>query len=630
MADSRSGIELDVQMLQRRIRVALGEEPGDLVLRGAQVVNVFTESVESANVVIVDGWIAGVGPYDWQASQTVSLSGCAILPGLCDAHVHLESTLLLPSMLAPVIVPHGTTMVIADPHEIANVAGKAGIDLMLQDSEGLPLDVFLMAPSCVPASQWESGGATLNAQDIAELLEHPRILGLAEMMNFPGVLSADPEILEKVAQPTRMGLPVDGHAPALVGQPLQAYVAAGIRSDHESTTVEEALAKAALGMLVQVRDGSMARNLETLLPLLVDDRLGDWCLATDDIQVDDLVERGHIDELLRRVVAGGVPVARAVRHVCLVPARHYGLSDRGAVAPGYRADLFVVKNLVDFASHLVIKDGTVVARDGQYIMPSEVNAASAASATPSAPVGSAMQTAPVGSAVRTMRGHEQHPQSESVHENSVCLGKLTEQAFELRLTNGTSSVAGGTPCPVIGVIPDEILTRNESCKVNVHPSTQCWKFDPKQDICLIACIERHRGTGRVGLGLVRGLGLRKAGAIGSSVAHDAHNLVVAGTTTGDMLACALALAEMGGGFVVAAEGSIVARLPLPVAGLISTHDHRTVLEELKEVTQAARNLGCLLPTPFGTLSFLCLSVIPELRITDQGLLDVTRQELISL
>ncbi len=550
-------------------------------------------------MVIADGWIAGVGPYDWQAAQTVSLTGCAILPGLCDAHIHLESTLLLPSMLAPVIVPHGTTMVIADPHEIANVAGKAGIDLMLQDSEGLPLDVFLMAPSCVPASHWESGGATLNAQDIAELLEHPRILGLAEMMNFPGVLGADPEVLEKVAQPTRMGLPVDGHAPQLVGQPLQAYVAAGIRSDHESTTVEEALAKAALGMLVQVRDGSMARNLETLLPLLVDDRLGDWCLATDDIQVDDLVERGHVDELLRRVVAGGVPVARAVRHVCLVPARHYGLSDRGAVAPGYRADLFVVKDLVDFASHLVIKNGTVVARDGQYVMPPEVSAVS------------------------------QHAQRKSVHENSVCLGKLTEHAFELRLTKVTSPLSGGAPCPVIGVVPDEILTRNETCKVNVHPSTQCWQFDANQDICLIACIERHRGTGRVGLGLVRGLGLRETGAIGSSVAHDAHNLVVAGTTTGDMLACALALAETGGGFVVAAEGSIVARLPLPVAGLLSTHDHRTVLEELNEVTQAARNLGCTLPTPFGTLSFLCLTVIPELRITDRGLLDVTRQELVS-
>lgn len=621
MADSRSGIEHDVRRLQRRIRVALGKEPGDLVLNGAQVVNVFTKNVEPANVVIADGWIAGVGPYDWQAAQTVSLTGCAILPGLCDAHIHLESTLLLPSMLAPVIVPHGTTMVIADPHEIANVAGKTGIDLMLQDSEGLPLDVFLMAPSCVPASRWESGGATLNAQDIAELLEHPRILGLAEMMNFPGVLSADPDVLEKVAQPTRMGLPVDGHAPQLVGQPLQAYVAAGIRSDHESTTVEEALAKAALGMLVQVRDGSMARNLETLLPLLVDDRLGDWCLATDDIQVDDLVERGHMDDLLRRVVAGGVPVARAVRHVCLVPARHYGLSDRGAVAPGYRADLFVVKNLVDFASRLVIKNGTVVARGGQYVMPSEVNAASAASAA---------STIPVGSAVRTLTGKEQHPQPESAHENSVCLGSLTERAFELRLTKVTSPLSGGAPCPVIGVIPDEILTRNETCKINVHPSTQCWQFDAKQDICLIACIERHRGTGRVGLGLVRGLGLREAGAIGSSVAHDAHNLVVAGTTTGDMLACARALAETGGGFVVAADGSIVARLPLPVAGLLSTHDHRTVLEELNEVTQAARNLGCTLPTPFGTLSFLCLSVIPELRITDRGLLDVTRQEFVPL
>ncbi len=581
---SKPTAKVDVQTLQRRVRVALGQEPGDLVLRGGQVVNVFTKQVEPANVVIADGWIAGVGPYEWPARETVSLSGQAILPGLIDAHMHLESTLLLPGELAKVIVPRGTTTVLADPHEIANVAGVAGVQLLIDASTGLPLDLFFMAPSCVPASDWESAGAVLDSGAVEELLKHPRVLGLAEMMNFPGVINQQPEVLQKIVGACLKGMPVDGHAPGLTGQQLVAYAAAGIHSDHESTTIDEAIAKAGLGMLVQVREGSSARNLDTFLPLLVEDRLGDWCLVTDDIHVDDLMDHGHMDNLLRRVVAGGVPAARAVRHVSLIPARHYGMTDRGAVAPGYRADLLVVQDLIGFEAHTVIKNGEIVSRNGQYEVQGELPTVT--------------------------------------FENTVRLAHLEEKDFELR--------PGGDQCPVIGIVPDNIVTRHESCSIRVDPETKHWVFDPERDVSLVACVERHRATGRVGVGLARGFGFRRAGALGSSVAHDAHNLVVAGTNPGDMLACVRALEQMGGGLVVVSAGSVLARLPLQVAGLVSTQDFRTVRRQLDEVTGAARSLGCALPAPFGTLSFLCLSVIPELRITDRGVFDVVRQQIIAL
>jgi len=570
------------ETLQRRSRVALGKEPGDLLLRGGSVVNVFAERIGPANVVIADGWIAGVGPYHWEAEEVVPLSGHAIVPGLIDAHMHLESTLLLPSELAKLIVPHGTTTVIADPHEIANVKGIEGIELLMRLSEKLPLDVFFMAPSCVPACQWESPGRALDAAAVEEILKYPRCLGLAEMMNFPGVLGSDLEVMKKIAAAHARGMPVDGHAPGLAGQDLVAYAAAGIRSDHECFGVEEAMAKADLGLLVQVREGSSARNLDTFLPLLTANRLGDWCLATDDIHVDDLMDHGHLDSLLRRVVAAGTPAPQAVRHASLIPARHYGLTDRGAVAPGYRADLFIVRDADSFEPHIVVKDGRIVASDGQF--KGQVGAAGVD------------------------------------FEKTVRLGAIDEAAFELRLESDD--------CPVIGLVPDNIVTKHETRTVRRDAATGQWLFDPEQDVAMVACIERHHATGRIGVGLVGGFGFRRPGALGSSVAHDAHNLVVAGTDAVNMLACTRALEESGGGLVVVADGTLVARLPLPVAGLISSLDYRTVRRELDQVTEAARSLGCQLSAPFGTLSFLCLSVIPELRITDRGLFDVLKQQVI--
>lgn len=574
----------DVAELQRRVRVALGQDPGDLLLRGGTVVNVFTERVEPANVITSDGWIAGVGRYDWQALEVVDLAGEAIMPGLIDAHMHLESTLLLPGELAKLIVPRGTTTVIADPHEIANVAGVAGIEMLMDAAKGVPVDVFFMVPSCVPASDWESSGATLDAEAVAALLNRPGILGLAEMMNFPGVLGTETEVMKKITYALEAGVRIDGHAPGVTGRELMAYVAAGIRSDHESTTVEEAVAKADLGMLVQVREGSSARNLDTFLPLMREGKLGDWCLATDDIHVDDLMDRGHLDALLRRVVSAGVTSARTLRHASLVPARHYGLTDRGAVAPGYRADLFVADDLTALNPRMAVKDGRIVARGSEYLGPE----------------------------------HAGVPEG----KGSVHLGALSESAFELR--------PSGSSCPTIAIVPDQIVTRREDMAARIDPSSGRWVFDAERDVALVTCIERHRATGRVGLGLVRGFGLRRAGALGSSVAHDAHNLVLAGTHPRELLICAKALEEAGGGFVVVSEGVVVARLPLAFGGIVSTRGFPEVRRQLDEVIGAARALGCTLPAPFGTLSFLSLSVIPELRITDRGLLDVNRQELLTL
>jgi adenine deaminase len=574
---------IELSVLQRRIRVALGREPGDLLLSGARVVNVFTERLETANVVVADGWIAGIGPYDWPAKQTLALAGRYILPGFIDSHMHLESTLLTPAELARMIVPHGTTAVISDSHEVANVLGVPGIDMLLAASAGLPLDLFFTASSCVPATHWEHAGAMLGPAEVCALLTRPRVVGLAEVMDVPAVLGGAPDLLAKVQAALAGRFALDGHAPGMMGQDLQAYAAAGIRSDHESATAEEARAKAALGMLVQVREGSSARNLDTLLPLLAAGELGDfWCLVTDDIFPTDLEQHGHIDGLLRRVVAGGVAPAAAVRHATLVPARHYGLSDRGAVAPGYRADIVVVDDVRDFRPHLVLKDGRIVAREHE-----------------------------VDTDVRPPRLDP---------ANTIHLAPIGASAFQLPLT--------AEVCPVIRIVAEQIVTRFETQAVGRRDGH--WAFDPGHDIALIASIERHRATGRIGLGLVSGFGLRRDGALGSSVAHDSHNLIVAGTNARDMLACVRSLEESGGGFVVAAGGEVRARLPLPVAGLLSTEAAATVCRQLRQVNKAAEALGCELASPFGTISFLALPVIPELRITVQGLFDVRRLEFLQM
>ncbi len=573
----------DARRMGRRIRVALGLEPGDLLITGGQMVNVFNRRVEPAEIVIADGRIAGVGCYAWQANETLSAAGMVLMPGLIDAHMHLESTLLTPPELARLIVPMGTTAVISDSHEVANVLGAPGIEMLAQASQGLPLDLFFMASSCVPATGWEDAGAALGPADVRELLSRPHVLGLAEVMDIPAMLAAAPEVLEKVQAALSTRAVVDGHAAGLAARELIAYAAAGIRSDHESTSVEEARARAALGMLVQVREGSSAQNLDALLPLLVSGELDEsWCLVTDDIFPSDLRRHGHLDGLLRRVVKAGVPPAVAVRHASFVPARHYGLVDRGALAPGWRADLVAVEDLNNFHVHTVIKDGRVAAREGRCL--------------------------------------EQGPVRCLDHANTVFLPPLFDTDFQLPLSQEN--------CPVIEIVPDQIVTRRTVRSVRSQGGY--WAFDPERDVLLIASIERHRASGRIGLGLVSGFGLLRDGALGSSVAHDSHNLIIAGTNQTDMLVCATALAEHGGGFVAVADQSVQAVVPLPVAGLLSLESADTVCRQLDEVNRVARALGCPLDAPFGTLSFLALPVIPELRITTRGVFDVNEQQFISL
>jgi adenine deaminase len=573
----------DSRAMARRIRVALGREPGDLLLTGGRVLNVFTRSVEEADVIVADGRIAGIGRHDWEAARTIHLDGRTIIPGLIDTHMHLESTLLTPAELARMVVPRGTSTVISDSHEIGNVLGVAGIDMLASAAEGLPLDVFFMASSCVPATPLEDAGAAIGSDQVRELLARSHVLGLAEVMDIPGVLGADPGVLAKILSARRLGLVVDGHAPGLEPRSLMAYASAGITSDHESTTIEEARAKAALGMLVQVREGSPAQNLDALLPLLASGAIDEsWCLVTDDIFPDDLQRAGHLDGMLRRLVAGGVRAEVAVRHASLVPARHYGLRDRGAIAPGYRADLVVVDDLVDFHVWMVAKDGHLAASEGRYLVET---------------------TAPA-----------------IARQNTIRIAPIDESAFRLPLASSA--------CPVIRVVPDQIVTRFELREVSLVDGA--WAFDPEVDIALIASIERHRASGLVGLGLVAGLGLNRPGALGSSVAHDSHNLIVAGTNPIDMLACVRALVELEGGFVAAIGGEVRASLPLPIAGLLSESDAGTVRDQLDGVNRAARSLGCPLAAPFGTLSFLALPVIPELRITARGMFDVRTQQFLSV
>ncbi|MCH8825238.1 MAG: adenine deaminase [Planctomycetes bacterium] len=575
-----TSIASDLPTLRRRIAVARGDEPGDLVLRGGQVVNVFTKTVQQCNVVIADGYISGVGLHDYKAKHEIDVTGKFIIPGLIDAHMHVESTLLTPGELAKIVVPHGTSMLIADPHEIANVMGVRGVELLINASADLPIDIFYMAPSCVPAMNWEHAGAIIEADEIKELLKNPRVLGLAEMMNFPGVINGDESVLNKLNAALAHNCIIDGHAPGLVGQDLVAYAAANIRSDHESTTIDEAIAKAELGLLLQVREGSIARNLDTFLPAMLDDRLGDWCLCTDDIHLDDLIEHGHIDGLLKRVVKYGIAPPLAIRHATLIPARHYGFKDRGAVAPSYRADLAIVNDLESFEVSIVMHKGKEVARNGKYTADA--------------------------------------PAYKIPFENTVHLAQLDESSFKLKLQSQT--------CPVIGIIPDQIVTRHETRDVNVKNGY--WCFDKNTDIALLANIERHNATGSIGLGLVEGFNFITDGAIGSSVAHDSHNIIIAGTNPTDMLACAVALEEMAGGFVVAQGGQIIGKVALPVAGLLSTEPAQAVCKQLTEARKAALTLGSKLSCPFGMLSFLALPVIPELKITDQGLFDVVNQRFI--
>jgi len=565
--------------LEKIIRYGRGEEIADLLLKNGKVVNVFTAEIIQTDIAVAEGTIIGLGE-GYDAVNSIDLSGKYVCPGFIDGHLHIESTMLSPYQFTRAVVPRGTTAVVCDPHEIANVLGLDGIRYMLEASEALPLTVFVMAPSCVPATHLETSGAVLSAQDLAPLFDHPRVLGLAEMMNFPGVLYRVPEVLAKLDVAAQRGLIIDGHAPGLTGRDLQAYIAAGIDSDHECTGPEEALERLRAGMYLFIREGSTEQNLAALLPVVTRDNARRCLLVSDDRHPADLMDLGHMDYSARLAVQEGLNPIMAIQMVTLNAAERFRLYDRGAVAPGYRADLVVLDDLKDFCVEKVFIKGNLVAEDGKALF-SEFPKAS--------PVLPSVNLSP---------------------------GDLN---FEIPVQ--------GEQARVIGVVEGQIVT--DLLKLPIKCKASMVTSDVERDILKLAVIERHRATGNMGLGLVKGIGLKR-GALASTVAHDSHNLIVVGTDDTDMLIAAQALIEVGGGLAAAVDGKVLKSLPLPIAGLMSEAPFESVRTEMDDLLAAAHDLGSLLKNPFMTLSFLALPVIPALRLTDMGLVDVDKFDYVPL
>ena len=559
--------------LRRRVAVARGDEPADLVVRGGRVFSVFTKEWLEVDVAVVDGVVAGLGAYD--GPETLDATGRFVVPGFVDAHMHLETVKLLVDEFARLVLPLGTTTVVADPHEIANVLGTDGVHWLLDTCAGLPLDVYFTASSSVPASRFESPRRPFSPGDLEGLLRRRRMVGLAEMMNYPGVVAGDPAELAKLE--IEGVHHVDGHAPGVLGPDLQAYAAAGIGSDHEAFTAEDGRQRLRAGMWLLIREASAARNLAALLPLVEEYGTDRIAFCTDDREPEHIADDGHVNAIVRDAVAFGLQPEDALVLGSFNPARWHGLDRLGAIAPGYRADLLLLPDLERFVPDVVLKGGHTVAEIPRPEVPDWVR-------------------------------------------QTIRLGRLDEQAFRIPWP-------GGDEARVIGIVPGQIVTDSLVAAPTIADDEVV--ADPTRDLAKIAVLERHLGTGRIGRGLVQGLGLRE-GALASSLAHDAHNVVVAGMDDESMQAAVARIVELGGGMVVTSSGTVRAELPLPVAGILSDAPLGEVVERGRAIVAAARELGCSLDSPFQTLTFLALSVIPSLKITDRGLVDVDRFELVPL
>lgn len=566
---------------EKIIKTAKGDIKADLVLKNARIVNVLSEEIYEGDVAISDGVIAGVGN-DYHGVEEIDVKGAYVSPSFIDGHVHLESSMLMPSEFAKMVVPSGTTTVVADPHEISNVMGLQGISFMREATKNLPLDVYMTLPSCVPATSLETSGVDLNSYDLALLIDAPWVLGIAEMMNFPGVINCDGSVLSKV----RLGLEkhkrVDGHAPHLSGKDLNAYVAAGIRSDHECTTVEEAVEKLRLGMYLMVREATGARDLEPLLPVLKNLNTRKCIFVTDDRHPKHLAK--HISRMVKKAVKNGVDPIKAIQMASLNTAEYFNLADLGAIAPGYRADIAVFKNLENFEPLMVFKNGKLAAKDGKMVIDTD-------NLKPPA-----------------LRG-------------SVNIKYLYREDLQIK------ALQGKTTAKVINVIPKQLITKQtlETIKTQNDLAVS----DVENDILKIAVIERHKATGNIGLGFVKGFGL-KSGAIASTVAHDSHNMIVIGTNDEDMYLAAVELVKSQGGKIIVQNGKTLAHLKLPVAGLMSDKTALEVQKDIEALDKAAKQIGCKIDEPFMSMAFLSLSVIPEIKITDKGLIDVNSFEVTDL
>jgi adenine deaminase len=560
------------------IRTARGEQPADLALRNGRLINVFSGQIEHTDIAMAGPTIIGVGT-GYEAAQSIDLAGAYVAPGLIDAHVHIESSMATTPQFARAVLPRGTTTVVTDPHEIANVHGLAGIRFMLHAARHTPLSVWVNLPSCVPATHMETAGAALEAADLMMLLDDPGVLGLAEMMNYPGVIAAAPAVLAKLQG--FAGRPLDGHAPGLVGQALNAYVAAGIGSDHECTTVAEAAEKLARGLYILIREATNAHNLETLLPLVTAANSRRCCFCTDDRQPADLLDQGGIDFMVRTAIARGIDPVTAIQMATLNTAEWFGLHDRGAVAPGRRADLIVFDRLDDLRPRLVYAAGQLVAQDGAMLTP------------PPAPLPLSLPN--------------------SIH--------VAWERVDLAIP------AAGRRVRVIGAVENQLVTEHLVLEATIRDGLAV--ADVSRDLLKMAVIERHHAGGNVGKGFIRNIGLQR-GALASSVAHDHHNLVVVGADDASMLTAARAVAEMGGGLAVADGEQVLARLALPIAGLMSDQPIEQIRAGFDAVLAAAHALGSELHDPFMAMSFMALEVIPHLKLTDVGLVDVDKFQVVSL
>ena len=556
------------------IDVAAGREKADLVLKNATYVNVFSGELDTCDIAVAEGLIVGMGSY--QGHEEVDMTGKIVLPGFVDAHIHLESSLVSPAEFARAVIPHGTTTVITDPHEITNVMGTDGIDYMLCATEGLPVDVRFMVPSCVPASPLDESGANLDYRDIDCFFEHPRVQGLAEMMNFPGIISADGDTVAKIVASQAHHKKIDGHAPGLTGHDLNAYVSAGVYSDHECASMDDAMAKLKLGQFIMIREGTAARNLEALMPLIQDQKTFSRCMfCTDDKHPSDLLEKGHIDYICREAVRMGADPIMTVQVACLHAARYFLLNNRGAIAPGYLADFAIVEDLTEFNVVTVYKKGKRVYHEGVV----------AEFALPAIP------------------DHLDKKAHDTFH-----LPVLTAESFRETRQKG-----------VIGMVPGQIVTVDAGYADGV---------DVEKDILKMAVIERHKNTRHIGIGYLTGYGL-KEGAVATSVSHDSHNIICVGANDPDMALAANRVAENHGGIVVVKDGAVLAELPLEIAGLMSDKPLSVVNELLENAKETAYTLGVGKDIdPFMTLSFMSLPVIPTLRLTTRGVVDVITQQYI--
>ena len=565
------------------INVARGLEKADLVIKNANIVNVLSEEIYKGDIAIVDGVIAGIGE-NYSGEKEIDVNGAFVSPSFIDGHVHLESAMMLPKEFASVVLPAGTTTVIIDPHEISNVLGLHGISFMHEAVKNLPMDVYTMLPSCVPATPFETSGFDLNSYDLSLLIDKPWVLGLAEMMNFPGVLNLDNNVMAKLELAKSKEKRIDGHAPYLSGKDLCAYVASGVKSDHECTTPEEAIERIRLGMYVMIREGTAAKDLDALLPVLKNCNTRKCIFVTDDRHPSDLKE--HINGMVRRTVEAGVDPIKAIQVASLNTAEYFGLQNLGAIAPGYKADLLVLPDLKSFKPDIVMKNGNVIAHNGKLAI--EI------------PQGEAL-------AVR----------------NSVNVRWITPEDFKISVNEPDGKIG----VKALEVIPHQLITKSIETEALVEDGNAISNIE--NDTLKICVIERHRATGNIGKGFVKGFNL-KCGAIASTVAHDSHNMIVIGTNDADMYTAAVALIKCKGGKVVVKDGEIISELALPIAGLMSDREFDYVVDKCEELNQAAHSIGCELNDPFMTMGFLSLPVIPELKITDKGVFDTNKFDFIDV